>query len=213
MTVTEVEIQDDSGKVKAVWFNQPYLAEQLAEGKNIRVSGKIHPVKSPLKRGLPLAEFNGVPGNSGDLYFSNPAWELAARVPTNTGRLVPVYPETEGLSSRWLRWQIQNFLKQLGHPMSFGSFGRETSDVLTDPLPPPILKKLNLPEINKALRYIHFPDTLDHALVAQKRFAFEEMLVLQLKSLQVKNAWRKENAARIKFDEKLIKGFVLQASF
>ncbi len=181
MTITEIEIRDDSGKVKAVWFNQPYLAEQLTEGKSIRVSGKI----SDGKEGI---------------YFSNPAWEMAARVPTNTGRLVPVYPETEGLTSRWIRWQMQNFLK-----ISLSS--------LKDPVPPLILKKLNLPSLEKALHWIHFPDTLNHALVAQKRFAFEEMFLLQLKSLQIRSAWQKEQAVKIKFDEKLIRGFVSKFPF
>ncbi|MFA4818025.1 MAG: ATP-dependent DNA helicase RecG [Parcubacteria group bacterium] len=182
MTITEVEIRDGSGKIKAVWFNQPYLSEQLVLGKNIRMSGKI----SVDKKNAP--------------YFSNPVWEMAVREATNTGRLVPVYPETEGLSSRWLRWQIQNFLK-----ISLSS--------LNDPLPPLILKKLNLPPIEKALRYIHFPSTLDHALIAQKRFAFEEMFLLQLKSLQVRNVWQKEQAVKINFDEKLIQSFVSKLPF
>jgi ATP-dependent DNA helicase RecG len=182
MTITETEIRDASGKIKAVWFNQPYLSEQLTLGKNIRLSGKI----SMDKKDAP--------------YLSNPVWELASRETTNTGRLVPVYPETEGLSSRWLRWQIQTFLKI--PPSS-----------LSDPIPPLILKKLNLPQLEKALRYIHFPNTLNHALIAQKRFAFEEMFLLQLKSLVVRNAWQKEQAVQINFDEKLVKSFVSELPF
>lgn len=181
MTITEIEIQDGSGKIKAVWFNQPYLAEQLAVGKNVRVSGKA----SIDKKDVP--------------YFSNPVWEMASRETTNTGRLVPVYPETEGLSSRWLRWQVQTFLKL---DLKIG-----------DPVPETILKRLNLPGIGKALHWIHFPDTLNHALVAQKRFAFEEMFLLQLKSLQIRSAWQKEQAVKIKFNEKLIKEFVSSLPF
>ena len=185
MYVTEIEIQDGSGKIRAVWFNQPYLMEQLIEGKKIRLSGKVL-------------------GDKSDLYFSNPVWEMASRTPTNTGRLVPVYPETEGVSSRWLRWQIQTLFSQktLTSP-----------DSLTDPIPTLTLKKLNLPSLEKAVRWIHFPDTLDHALVAQKRFAFEEMFLLQLKSLQIRSAWQKEQAAKIKFDERLIKDFVGKLPF
>jgi ATP-dependent DNA helicase RecG len=180
MFVTEIQIQDESGKIRAVWFNQPYLMDQLVEGKKIRISGKVA-------------------GDSSGLYFSNPIWELASREPTNTGRLVPVYPETEGITSRWLRWQIQNFLK-----LDFK---------IADSVPSDILKNLNLPEINKALNYIHFPDTLNHALIAQKRFAFEEMLLVQLKSLQIRLSWNKVRAAKIKFDEKLIKNFVAKLPF
>lgn len=180
MFVTEIEIQDVSGKMRAVWFNQPYLMDQLVEGKIIRVSGKIA-------------------SDSSGLYFSNPVWEMASRTPTNTGRLVPIYPETEGVTSRWLRWQIQLLLKN--HIPSI------------DPIPPTTLKKLHLPPLQKAIRWIHFPETLDHAIVAQKRFAFQEMFLLQLKSLQVRSAWQKERAVKIKFNEKLIKGFVSKLPF
>lgn len=181
MYLTEIKLQDKTGFVKAVWFNQPYLAEQLAEGKKIRISGKVS-------------------GDTGSLLFSNPAWELASRTPTNTARLVPVYPETEGVTSRWLRWQIQTLLKT-----PFSS--------LYDPLPPFILKKLNLPPLQKAIHWIHFPDTMNYALVAQKRFAFEEMFLVQLKSLQIRSSWQKEKAVKIKFNEKLVKNFVKKLPF
>jgi len=180
MFVTEITLEDETGKTRAVWFNQPYLSDSLEEGKKIRISGKVT-------------------GDKSGLYFSNPAWELAKRTPTNTGRLVPVYPETEGVSSRWLRWQIQSLLK-----LNLKN---------ADPVPDPILKKLNLPLIEKAIHYIHFPDTLDHALVSQKRFAFQEMFLVQLKSLQIRSAWQKEQAVKIKFDEKLVKKFVGKLPF
>jgi ATP-dependent DNA helicase RecG len=175
MFLTEALIQDKTGAIRAIWFNQPYLADSIKNGKEIRLSGKI----SSDEKGL---------------IFSNPAWELASRTPTNTGRLVPVYPETEGLTSKWLRWQIQNLLK--------------INYRIDDPVPEYILKKLNLPAIEKAIRWIHFPESLNHALVAQKRFAFQEMFLVQIRSLSVKVRWSKESAVKIKFGEKLIKDFV-----
>jgi len=119
---------------------------------------------------------------------------MESRTPTNTGRLVPVYPETQGLTSRWLRWQIQTFLK--------------LNLKIEDPVPEDILKKLNLPKIDKALKYIHFPNSKNEYLVAQKRFAFEEMFLVQIKSIQVRSSWQKEKSEKIKFEEKLIKKFV-----
>ncbi|HRY28275.1 MAG TPA: DNA helicase RecG, partial [Candidatus Moranbacteria bacterium] len=85
MLITECFVQDDTGTVRAVWFNQPYVSDSLTEGKGVRLSGKV----SEDAKGL---------------FFSNPAWELSSRIPTNTGRLVPIYPETEGLTSKWIRW-------------------------------------------------------------------------------------------------------------
>jgi ATP-dependent DNA helicase RecG len=175
MFITEAQIEDETGSVKAVWFNQPFLSDSMQAGKEIRISGKVSL-------------------NDKGFYFSNPVWEFSKRTPTNTGRLVPIYPETEGLTSRWLRWQLQNFFK-----MSF---------VFDDPIPNDILKVLHLPPLKKALKFIHFPNNLKEAEWAQKRFAFEEMFLVQIKSLQVRMNWQKEKSVIIKFDEKLIKKFV-----
>lgn len=180
MYITEAKVEDETGGIKVVWFNQPYISDTVSEGKKIRLSGKVSADKS-------------------GLYFGSPVWELESRTPTNTGCLVPVYPETEGLTSRWLRWQIQNILK--------------LKIKVEDPIPEEILKKLNLPEIEKALQNIHFPNSKNEYLVAQKRFAFEEMFLVQLKSIQVRSNWQKEKSAKIKFDEKLIKNFVSALPF
>lgn len=181
MYITEAVVEDSTGKVKVVWFNQPYISDTLTEGKNVRLSGKVS-------------------ADSSGLYFGSPVWEMESRTPTNTGRLVPIYPETDGVTSRWLRWQIQTFLLK-------SVFNIE------DPIPKEILKKLNLPEIKQALRYIHFPNNENEYLVAQKRFAFEEMFLVQIKSIQVRSSWQKEKSAKIKFEEKLIKKFVSSLPF
>ncbi|MFA5777131.1 MAG: ATP-dependent DNA helicase RecG [Parcubacteria group bacterium] len=175
MYITEAQVQDETGEIKVVWFNQPYISDSLTEGKNVRLSGKVS-------------------ADSSGLYFGNPVWEMESRTPTNTGRLVPIYPETEGLTSRWLRWQIQSFLK--------------LNLKIEDSIPQDILKKLHLPNLDKALKYIHFPNSKNEYLIAQKRFAFEEMFLVQIKSIQVRSNWQKEKSAKIKFDEKLIKKFV-----
>ncbi len=202
MFLTEALIQDETGAIRAIWFNQPYLVDSIKNGKEIRLSGKVSSTRGSTSLGRSGRERSNLFGaNESDLILSNPVWELASRTPTNTGRLVPVYPETEGLTSRWLRWQIQNLLKS--KPLI----------PLIDPIPPLILKKFNLPPLQKAIRWIHFPDTLNHALVAQKRFAFEEMFLVQIKSFQVRLSWQKEQAVTIGFNEKLIKNFVRSLPF
>ncbi len=209
MFLTEAIISDDSGSIKAVWFNQPYIGGTLKQGREVRLSGKVtdgkigaYPYTNSVKK---QALFNknvsaGKKDKGGTgAYFSNPAYELASRVPTNTGRLVPVYPETGGITSRWLRWQIQMLLK--------------LNLRLTDPLPEYLLKKLNLPSLEKAIYQIHFPDNLDRAAIAHKRFAFEEMFLVQLKSLQIKLSWKNEKSVAIKFNEKLVSKFVNSLPF
>lgn len=180
MLITECYVSDDTGSVRAVWFNQPYVSDSLTLGKGVRLSGKVQEDK------------NG-------FYFSNPAWELSSREPTNTGRLVPIYPETEGLTSKWIRWQMQNIFKLEWD--------------IADPIPQNILDELHLPTLKVALHYIHFPQNETQYLLAQKRFAFQNMLTVQLASLKVKAEWEKETALTIPFQEATIKTFTASLPF
>jgi ATP-dependent DNA helicase RecG len=82
--VTEAVLNDGTSKTKAVWFNQPYRAEQLAKGDEFYLSGTY-----------------GLQRNS--YVLSNPAIERVADFSVNTARIVPVYPETKGLKSFKLR--------------------------------------------------------------------------------------------------------------
>lgn len=180
MMITECFVSDETGSVRAVWFNQPYISDSLTKGKGVRLSGKI----SQDAKGL---------------FFSNPAWELSSRTPTNTGRLVPIYPETEGLTSKWIRWQMQNLIKH--------------ADELEDPIPENILKGLFLPSLSEAVTFIHFPKKLREFELAQKRFAFQQMFLVQIATQQVKIAWDQQNAVAIPFDEFFVKNFVTSLPF
>lgn len=180
MRLTTCTLGDETGNVRAVWFNQPFLAKNFTAGKTIRISGKVSLDKT-------------------GLYFTNPQWEAASKSATNTAGLVPIYPETEGLTSKWLRWQTKKIL-----PLA---------KTIIDPIPTEILKKLNLPTLFTALSWIHFPKNNEQFILAQKRFAFEEMLLVQIASLQTRLSWSKEKAAKIKFNERLIKDFISSLSF
>jgi ATP-dependent DNA helicase RecG len=180
MMITEVFVSDETGTARAVWFNQPYVSDSLIQGKGVRMSGKV----SQDAKGL---------------FFSNPAWELSSREPTNTGRLVPIYPETEGLTSKWLRWQMSNII----------SF----ADTLEDPIPSNILGGLHLPTLSEAVRSIHFPKTLRQAELAQKRFAFQQMYLVQLMSQREKISWEQQSAVSIPFNERSTKKFVQSLPF
>ena len=180
MLLTECITKDDTGTVRAVWFNQPYVSDSLTPGKGVRLSGKV----SEDPKGL---------------FFSNPAWELSSRVPTNTGRLVPIYPETEGLTSKWIRWQMQNLIKHASE--------------LKDPIPEKILEDLHLPNLKDAINYAHFPKTIKQSILAQKRIAFDQMFLAQLASQSARISWNKKQAVPIPFDEKLTKKFVESLPF
>lgn len=180
MKLTSCNLKDETGTVRAVWFNQPFLAKNFYPGKVLRLSGKVSLDKS-------------------GLYFTNPSWELASRAATNTAGLVPVYPQTEGLTSKWLRWQTKKIL-----PLA---------KKLKDPVPQEILERLKLPSLFEALSWIHFPESEKQFELAQKRFAFEEMFFVQINSLKTKLLWEKEKAVQVPFNEKLIKDFVSSLPF
>ncbi|MFA5994513.1 MAG: ATP-dependent DNA helicase RecG [Parcubacteria group bacterium] len=181
LTVAEITIEDATHlPLKAVWFNQPYVLESLPEGTRVRLSGKL-----TLKGKL--------------LTMSSPAWERAGRETTNTGCLVPVYSETRGITSKWLRWQLKPLL--------------ELAQQMEDPIPYEVRQRLNLYDIYTALMQIHFPASPEKLLRAQKRFAFQEMFLMQLKTLQVKKQWEGNTALPMPLAEPLMKKFVAALPF
>ncbi|MFZ2192776.1 MAG: ATP-dependent DNA helicase RecG [Candidatus Moraniibacteriota bacterium] len=181
LTIAEVICEDENGTLlKATWFNQPFIIENLAVGSVVRLSGKLD-----LK---------------GKYYtLSAPAWEKASREETNTGRLVPIYSETPGITSKWIRWQMKTLI--------------DTGKQLPDYVPTDLRKKLHLYSLFSALGQIHFPEDLEKLQIAQKTFAFREIFLMQLKSLQVKHDWEINHAIEFKFDTKLIEDFTNNLPF
>jgi len=97
MDIIEIIVEDQTGFVKATWFNQPYLEKTFKEGDTVFLAGKVSL------------------GQEG-LYLNNPSYEKTTGPEdnlTHTGRIVPVYPETRGVTSRWLRFIIKPLLAQL----------------------------------------------------------------------------------------------------
>lgn len=154
MLITRVRIEDETGSLRVIWFNQRFVESVMKLGERVRLSGKITQDKT-------------------GLIMQSPAFERAERSATHTGRLVPVYPETTGVTSKFLRWQLATLFQKI--------------ETIPDPIPQAILTELHLPSLRSALAYIHFPKDERQVLLAEKRFAFEEMFLLQLKSLSLKH--------------------------
>jgi len=183
MFLTKAIIEDKTGAIKAVWFNQPYLVTTFKEGDKVCLAGKV------------------VSGEDG-IYLTNPTYERLSSIDklTHTGRLVPVYPETQGLSSRWLRFILKPLLAKI-------------KEEVKDPIPESIRKEHNLLPINKALWQIHFPDSQALAKKAQDRFSFEELFFIQLSVLKEKMKIASQKGIAISLNAKLIKKFVDSLSF
>ncbi len=155
MVIVEATLRDSTGAMKALWFNQPYIARILRRGMQANFAGKVSL------------------GSEG-LYISNPSYEPVApgRTPTHTGGLVPIYPETRGLTSRGLRYLIQPILRVL--------------PPVPDVIPETVLRRLDLPPLMQALQWIHFPKTIAAAESAKQRFAFEDLFFIHLKNLSLR---------------------------
>jgi len=183
MILTKAIIQDETGAIKVTWFNQSYLIKTLKKGDYITLVGKT----SLGKEGM---------------YLASPAYEkLSSEIESiHTGRIVPVYPETEGLSSRWLRYILR--------PVLLG-FAKKA----TDPLPEKIIKSNNLLSFRKAIWQIHFPDSLELAQKAQERFSFEEVFFISLFALREKFIISREKSLAIPIKLPLIQDFVSNLPF
>src|SRR3989338_9593801 len=126
--MAEGVVEDNTGKIKIVWFHQAYLAKMITEGSFVRVEGKVSE-------------------RHNNLYFSNPKIESAPDLftPTKAHSLYPIYPETRGITSNWIYHKIQNnFLAR----RSLGEGGAvKILDEIVDPIPEDILKAYSLPNL------------------------------------------------------------------
>lgn len=183
MILTQAMVEDNSGAIRAVWFNQPYLVNVLKQGDFVSLTGKV------------------TLGPEG-VYLSNPAYEkiFPEKDLIHTARIVPIYPETEGLSSRWLRSILRPILIKL-------------KDKILDPLPELVRKENKLPPLNEALWQIHFPDSIKLAKMAKERFAFQDLFFLELQVLKERMAIKRERAIAIPLNLKLVQDFLKSLPF
>jgi ATP-dependent DNA helicase RecG len=158
---TEVLVNDESGTIRAVWFNQPYLASSMKRGEAIVLSGK-----TDVYLGRKVME--------------SPEYEvLESEDLLHTGRLVPIYPLTEGIGGRWMR-RLQKRNVDRWAPQ------------VTDYLPPAIREATHLPDLPYSLAQIHFPDSPDVLESARRRLAFDELFSIQVGLMQRRRAWQKD---------------------
>ncbi len=191
-TIQKAILSDDSGKMDVLWFNQPFLTRVVKIGDKISLSGKVTLNKNKLIMQSPTYEV-----------IRSSTYEAESGSQTiHTGRLVPVYPETRGVSSKWLRRQIFKLLEQ--------------KNEIEEYLPQNLLKENSLMNLQEALEKIHFPKNLEEAQKAKKRLAFDELFDLQLSSLIRKKAWEKETIKKVweikNFKEK-IENFIKKLPF
>lgn len=155
--IQRATIVDETGSIQATWFHQPFLTQYIKKNMILSLSGKV--------------EWFGKTKT-----LVSPSYEIVSENGTtlHTGRLVPIYPETAGVSSKWLRRQIFTLIPQV-----------EIDEYL-----PKTLRAHNaLLDLETAIQTIHFPKRLEDVDAARTRLAFDELLRLQMTATKRRREW------------------------
>jgi ATP-dependent DNA helicase RecG len=180
-------IQDETGKLKVVWFHQAYMAKKAMPGILGKFRGRITKSKTGLlsmtNPDFQIAE--GFEGGPDSLFPS-----------AQSDYMTPVYPESRGITSLWFYHAIERLLKS------------GVVDDIRDPLPLRVLKKYHLPSLKTALIWIHSPKKFGDSLAARKRFAFDEVFFIQLDRLRARREYEENPAFAVAADKKDIADFV-----
>ncbi len=180
MSLVEALVRDDTGTIKIIWFNQPYLSKQILRGEEYYFSGKIK------------TEY-------GQHTLINPSFERVGLPTRNTARILPVYPLTEGLTQKQIRFLVSQALPA----------AREYEEMLPDTL----LKKYRFPYIKDAYKYIHAPLSIEDYEIAHNRFVFTELFLFQLISQRMKHRTSNETAFQIPIETSEVKKFIESLPF
>lgn len=171
--MSEAWLEDGTGRVKLMWFNQPYIARMLADGALVKISGRV---EGSISKYIANPEIEGVselPIGGVDTVFG---------VEDNSDELFAIYPETRGVTSRWFRHAIAKILKE------------EVLNLCIDTIPSEVLARYKLPKVTTALVWVHQPKNDRDALSARKRFAFEEIFVIQTAKQQLRKELDQEQS-------------------
>ena len=146
---TIARINDETGSIRVTWFNQPYLLKQLPRGAYVVVTG----IKQRFGNRVEFSVRSHELPEQGDLI--------------NTGRLVPVYGLTEGLSPkvmrRFTKWAVDH-----------------CAALVPDHLPPSLRAQMRLMALPEAIAQMHYPDSAAELEEARRRLAFDELFLIQL---------------------------------
>ena len=205
--IQKIIVADETGQLEVIFFNQTFLSGVLKPGLAISLSGKagffnrkitlISPEYEIIKTNNLLKEkmlkFSILPS----IENSN----ISKLNSIHTGRLVPIYPETYGVSSKWLRSRIKPLLEKF-------------LPSAPDWLPEKLRRENNFISLTQALKQIHFPENENQIEQAKKRLAFDELFIIQIQTLKRAYNWKKGKKTKaLPADSKKIKTFIEKLPF
>lgn len=192
-----VEMEDETGILQITWFNLRFLERELTQGRELYVAGTVEKYKrraaSPPEKSsrekMPLFAMR-----SPALEFVK---EQTERV--HTAAITPVYAETRGITSRFIRYQVKHILPLI--------------HAVPEYLPRDIIERNKLLDVHTALRSIHFPGNQKELEEAKKRLRFDELFFLQLAALVRRAEAQQETAYRIPISTDIQRNVVSQLPF
>jgi ATP-dependent DNA helicase RecG len=163
---------------EVVWFNQPHLARMIPMDTDVILSGKVQ---------FAYGRFT----------IQSPEVETVKEAQIHTGVLVPIYPQHEVITAKWLRTKI--------HPLLYVC--KEFAEIL----PAEVVEAEQLMPRSEAIRELHFPSSVEALERAKDRMAYEELFLLQVKAVKAKKQWQESRTDGEKgvmlMDPEWVKGF------
>lgn len=181
--ITAVFMDNDGDSAEVIWFNQPHIKRMLKDGDEVVLTGKL------IENGYKLQ-------------FQSPQFEKGGpRTPVHGGRLVPIYPQHDRITTRWLREKmilVKDAIKEV-----------------PETLPDDVLKEEQLMGRQDALYALHFPEKPEDVEHAEARMVFENAFNLQKSALERKHQWQRTVQKRLEtpMDVELIKTFFASLKF
>ncbi|HEY6085012.1 MAG TPA: ATP-dependent DNA helicase RecG, partial [Nitrospira sp.] len=182
LSILDVFVEDQTGRMQAVFFNQPFLEAILSVGSRVMMSGRV--VAGPrgwVDTRMEVSQYEVIGAE--------------AETPVHVGRIVPIYHETKGWSSRQMRVLVRGLID---------SYGQDLREIL----PITIRARYRLLPVQQAVEDVHFPKAgvstvaLERGMTpAHRRLAFEELFLLQL-ALATRQRAVKQESKTVRFNPK-----------
>ena len=184
LRITTAVLADKSGKVKAVWFNQPYRETQLKSDAEFIFSGQF---------GMQYNRYQ----------INNPSVELAKEVAKasmeNASGIQPVYKSIKNIRPK----TVQDLMKNI----------RPIMDFLPETLPENTIRRQKLVSRSEAVKFLHAPKTHEEISRGRERLAFEELFEMILAAQFNKQEQTRLTGWKIPFNKSVVKNFVDQLPF
>lgn len=161
LELVKFRVVDESGSVDITFFNQPYIKNSVHRGDSLNIYGKIIAV-------------------GGKRTMTNPVIEREGTVGGVTGRIVPLYKLTTGLSQKLIMSAVRQALDAC-------------ASELPEALPDSLREKYHLAQTDYAYENIHFPASFEDLELARRRLVFEELFLLACALGKMKGSHSKQS--------------------